>query len=132
MTTLKDHVVSLELAKELKAAGYPQDNCLFMWTYDPIKKLAYVHDSDTIFNFEKEEDLLTAAPLASEIGEMLPVGMSTFRVNTKWEEWIKEKSFCVTNFDEEDPLADFVHEYGSSEADARAKMWLYLKKNGLL
>lgn len=76
MTNLTQHVVSLELAKELKEAGYPQEkSTFFQW-------LDYRSDNkhSCVFWQDREKCLIggvwhedgIAAPLASEIGELLP------------------------------------------------------------
>jgi hypothetical protein len=73
MSNLTDHVVSLEIAKELKEAGYPQ-NTLFSWfngNYTSKREL----DNWTVASSLQTHGGLKkhyTAPLASEIVELLP------------------------------------------------------------
>ena len=75
--TIESHTPSLELCKELKENGYPQES-LFYWVHDSswwgkenewkIFNSGHVLTND----FTVGKDCGIAAPLASEIGEQLP------------------------------------------------------------
>lgn len=150
---LEDQVVSLELAEQLKEAGYPQVG-LFNYpicfsitqqgrdyqnsfvcgiTFDPNNKKDQMMDEfDSI-----------VAPTVAELGEKLPqvlrieghaYGMlfsnsdSSFAPEIDWKEPKRYKVWY------EDLVVDEIV-YGfteEKEANARAKMWLHLKKEGLL
>lgn len=129
---LEKHVVSLELAKQLKEAGYPQDPAALFY-YHKMKE-----SSDYHLTFIKQMFIApigkvpkpfdsVAAPLASEIGEQLPKGY--------WDQYSVNGGFEVGYSNGKHPdNAEYLNYYviDKTEADARAKMWLYLKKEGLL
>lgn len=135
--TIEKHVVSLELAKQLKEAGYPQDG-IFWWCgyYD-------TEDDEVIWNVKFSHGKPTApryvypAPLASELGEELPAYIEqpqsniAFRLNTlkrpdHWFVGYTNPEWCYLGKNKD----GFVN--AETESDARAKMWLYLKSEGLL
>jgi len=114
---INTHVVSLDLALALRDAGYPQENALFYWR-SPLPHYGYnewslgdcqmAHGADNV-----------AAPLASELGEVLkeharmPWWVLTQQV---WRAEYKE-----TKIDE-----------AKTEADARARLFLHLRKASLI
>jgi hypothetical protein len=111
---LKDQVCSLELAKKLKELGVEQDSFLY-WAK------GYHHE---VFAIEMErfsnlhEEGISAFTVA-ELGEILPSGVRTIKTRGnkgKWIalKWIKDKK---VNFN------------ADTEADARAKMLIYLLEN---
>ncbi len=132
---MKDHnwqVVSLELSRELKKAGFEQKG-LWWWVesywgdgtmlrYDllPQKEAECISGSDA-----------WVAPTVSELGETLPQFikndrdyMLTIVKDDKNHWWIGYSDYhaaCNTK--------DFTTD---TEANARAKMYLHLKKEGLL
>lgn len=117
-------VTSLELSRELKENGYPQDS-EFYWVknrqtaFPDIRILAkgileeHNENEAPAFQFET----FCAAPTAGELGEMLPAGRYEIIKDDahRFAIWGKEEGFSA-----------------STEADARAKMWIYLKKNNLI
>ena len=64
---MKNHVVSLELAREMKALGFPQDS-LFFWDSHAIDKVDGYDD----YMFGITSDGEYSAYLASELEEWLP------------------------------------------------------------
>jgi len=64
---MKPHCVSLEMAKRLKDAGFPQDQSYFCW---------YRLHTGKYFLWNRDEDdkvnTCYAAPTVGELGEMLP------------------------------------------------------------
>jgi len=128
--TLTDIVASLELAKQLKEAGYPQES-LFEWvnTKGGFTKLISVYSGDEISTevvYGKIIDRF-AAPTATEIGEQLPENVMSFKAPTPSKDWICRFYDYTGTFE-----FDSYQEIEKTEADARAKMWLYLKSNNLL
>lgn len=134
MTNLQNHVVSLDLAKQLKEAGYPQEGTLFYWAKNPVTQkydvIYYENRNQLKADFVDDRYDLTAAPLASELGEQLPRVL----------EIDGEKRWLTVSV-HDDPInlwcvfynnASGIKFYEATEADARAKMWLYLKEEGLL
>jgi hypothetical protein len=142
--TLDNIVVSLELAKELKENGYPQDT-VFAWS-ERLKGTGHTWDPydgtgkyEVIPNTSSEHPLdhKYAAPTASEIGGQLPeyvsddwfLEMYKDRSNSKDEEWY------LVRYVDNDGIGSTEIKVGFNEpceANARAKMWLYLKRNRLL
>ena len=148
---LKEQVCSLELAKQLKEAGVPQES-LFYWSNDlqtllpdrnwkedwgvsmyPAKS---VKRSDGLeITIEKVSAFTTA-----ELGEMLPVCYQTNRrLSSVWEclqeftstteqvnGQVVTKNFTA-NF-----TANSVSFFEPTEADARAKMLLFLIQQKLI
>lgn len=141
--------VSLELAKKLKEAGYPQRESLFQW----ISENEYADDweervESVDYHFDCPIKYLGSAPTVAELGEALLDFPYPATFITKWYEdgvyldikfnrgfkhsyklnktrsriWQKINKFQIENLEK---LPD-------TEANARAKMWLYLKKEGLL
>jgi len=128
--------VNLELSKELKAAGYPQNISKFMWQVVQIDE-KYTPE---VFFLESEESTARystfyASPTADETLDQLPMtiqpnnrGIGHLEINrynqTKgfWGLWYKQGSGEI--------IGDSIG--GESLADAAAKMWLYLKKENLL
>ena len=115
---LKDQVVSLELAKKLKKAGYPQKS-LYKWCDYGDKGSAYPtlmdSGSRTVRATSYGVSLVPkfySAPTVAELGERLPY-------NNTIKNWqFLEPSLNIGR--------------GDNEANARAKMWLYLKENNSL
>ena len=104
---LTDICVSLELAKELKENGFP-DKTLFVWTQD-VTGYSIVMRSTGSLDWG---NVVCLAPTVAELGEALPECISTERVLKKWSV-NSEYDFSVISV---------------TEVNARAKMWLYLKK----
>lgn len=146
---MTSHVVSLELAKQLKEAGYPKvsafyysgDNILIYGEQEPVKslKLPYV-----------------AAPLATELLEQLPEEVNYYSNRDKKDIKIYlrirkfddgfgvDYSTRIQGYNLEQLLKKEVRKNfgslsevailktGSTLPDALASMWLYLKKEELL
>ncbi len=124
---LENQVCSLELAKKLKELGVKQKS-LIWWIY--IVSSSYEGDDD--FATRKEGWKLSQAPwkdeknsysafTVAELGEMLPQGCASFRCSHSNE------YKCVP------PriLQEYSTMIGNTEADARAKMLIYLIENNL-
>jgi hypothetical protein len=133
---LSDIVVSLDLAQELKEAGYPQES-LFYWE---TTKESQVPNGNVVTRQSKflnqGDNMLEwyAAPTASELGEKLPFHFTSGKTlafdkqEDKWNCYIHWH-----NFDNPELPKEIEHsEHGDTEANARAKCWLYLKKHNLL
>ena len=134
---LQDITVSLELAKELKEAGYPQES-LFYWINDSIDSEYFIggnfqnneDEEEPYIDFDwlKEEKRdFYSAPTVAELGEALPKRVGEGRLVIEWNDIESVKSWLVRYYGGSGG-------YGCQKklADAMAKMWLYLKKEGLL
>ena len=122
MIPLEKQVTNLELTKDLKEAGYVQEGLWWWWINKLSDKgtpnLCSYGDSKP-----KESWTVIVAPTVAELGEALPVETNT----TQYESNTGAKGLWICE------QADLIHhERANTEADARAKMYLYLKKEGLL
>lgn len=127
---LEDQVVSLELAKKLKELGVEQ-NGLFVWRgvpgwpFGPVEyKIAYspsiIDDTEFPPHWKKLGNKVVdvcAAYTVAELGEMLPIASETSKRGTQWH--------CLTHLCGNMGIAE-------TEADARAKMLIYLLENNLI
>ena len=113
---LEQQVVSLELAKELKEAGYPQEG---IWSWSDNKDRVWLVPTKIA---DKHWMEYTVAPTVAELGEALPdIQMAKFGEGDK--RWAcgynngtsKDKRFC-----------DWLM------CNVMAKMWLYLKRENLI
>jgi hypothetical protein len=138
---LEDQVCSLELAKRLKELGVKQEGC-FWWLG---KELAYsfdngthVIDGDNWTSQTKNYDDAYCAFTVAERGEMLPRGYVTGCTNLS-----DDKRWCchwylinhLGHADDRRRVEKAPYRfpiYGCSEADARAKMLIYLLENNLV
>lgn len=122
---LEKQVVSLELAKKLKELGVKQES-LFWWLYDEDGDYVdYLYGETLPARGLKEPFLRCSAYTVAELGELLPPGFISGQV---------EESEGYVCFDENNcnVLKDgFVGKYEDTEADARAKMLIYLLSNDL-
>lgn len=134
-------VVSLEMAKRLKEAGFPQDEEMeFWWMFeeaeDPDDQWACLgQDSDYFFN--RKTDF--AAPTAEEILRRLP---AEFKEEPKWKDGIGEtwklgmyklrESFWWVGYGYPDMLRTKHTETAKTLANAAAAMYCYLAENSLL
>ena len=140
---LEEQVVSLELAKELKENGYPQEEGLWWWVWDKKdynrlewewKISAYnIPSFANMDEIRKENKNSFVAPTVAELGERLPDYFHSIRDKgcfpNKWiAEMIKEAGSVLMDR----KFIDTVSKSANTEANARAKCWLYLKKEGLL
>lgn len=150
---IEQQVCSLELAKRLKELGTPQDS-LYVWqkgyfimddsvleetdywriTSNPknILRAAVVKPYDTALR--KLEDDSVSAFTVAELGEMLPhrnKKMST--VNDAWIRIWKTPSYWHIDYEDEDTHESVIKQIcETNEADARAKMFIYLLENKLI
>ena len=153
---IEEQVVSLELAKQLKDAGYPRNESSFYWILPKQYEqyiLAYKDGIrfitiNTNFRFDRtfKDNILhggwhcldvIAAPTVAELGEKLP-----FRIREQDNDyWLYIQKLKHGGWDIRYKTSDgLIHgkfhpdgiRQGDTEADARAKMWLYLKEKNLL
>lgn len=112
---IEQQVTSLELAKKLKEAGYPQDDAQWYWAKRNIDTEYHICHRDNL----AVVDNYYAAPTVAEWGEKLPFGFYSFKFNDNdFRVWYDKANSPSYN--------------EAKEADARAKMWLYLKGKHLI
>lgn len=116
---LKHQVTSLKLSKKLKELGVKQES-LFEWVNTNLGKWKILG------HWEMFPDVKVSAFTCSELGEMLPGGTSSYKFYyseaDRWD-WA-----CIPRgkFDRK------TAQYEGSEANARAKMLIYLIEDKLL
>ena len=148
------HCVSLELAKQMKEAGWKKET-EFWWTdcndkFEVVDKYydlcSYVHDclangspcnGQPIYKFADIKDMdfdIYPAPLATEILEELPFGLEGENGNDILKIERYKNGYSVCYFDDgQDKYTGKTHLLKMSDTlpNALAKMWLYLKKGGI-
>lgn len=120
---IEQQVVSLDLAKRLKELNVKQES-LFWWSICHDCEKEYPEGSvKWDLSFDKQHGENISAFTVAELGEMLPDRAYSFRgdYEHKWE--------CTI-----DLLGDeyYTTSGGDTEADARAKLLIYLLENGLM
>jgi|TARA_R100001530_G_scaffold135693_1_gene113566 hypothetical protein len=111
---LEDQVVSLELAKKLKELKVKQES---LWYHYRIgDKWGIKLTKPTI---ENEHSEFYSAFTVSELGEILP--------ETNWQTYREKKGWIIT-----DHQINLPTQKADTEADARAKMLIYLLENKLI
>jgi len=127
---IETQVVSLELAKELKENGYPQEGVWWWQIYNDnswhLKLGQCATAAEAVLNIRNQ---WCTAPTVAELGERLPFGIVSGKT--------RERYACSLHFGTPFPCGLNNRDLWTitrtnTEANARAKMWLYLKKNGLL
>ncbi|KKM86837.1 hypothetical protein LCGC14_1275080 [marine sediment metagenome] len=137
-------VVNRELSKALKKAGFKQEG-IFWWVFQgnewKLRSAEWLHnwiggqELDICIADLIERGTAVVAPTVAELGGVLPAYyplnnfdynyVSIKKVSTAFKEFWVSMYFCGTQCIGQEFKAD-------TEANARAKMWLYLKKEGLL
>ena len=130
MMKLNDQVVSLELAKKMKELGI-EKNSLWSWVVgdkDKATGIILAPKKDTMLHLENPIDDAVyiqgigehySAYTVAELGEMLPEYVTSEKCNFK-------KGFFVRAEEETYNTLEI------TEADARAKMLIWLKENNYL
>ena len=118
---LEDQVCSFELAKQLKEFGVKQDS-YFVYTMSENTNISIIpHDElDGMYAFK------WAAFTVAELGEMLPLGRlaASSKDESGWYMWYVQVVAPLEKWREMYPC--------KNEADARAKMLIYLIENKLI
>ncbi len=116
---LEDQVCSLDLAKKLKELGVKQES-YFRW--QPAVEINGIVDEWTL-DVSRFEPYCAAFTVA-ELGEMLPNGFSVKKMlGARFGDY-----YCYAKIGKSAPFLESAH----TEADARAKMFIYLIENQLL
>lgn len=131
---LENQVCSLELAKKLRELGVKQES-VFVWHLDGVLRIACDPD-ERIGHMFIPKEAMTISPQAdkevcaaftvAELGEILEPMSAT---SATWHDNEAKRWDVVLN---EKILGDDIHFFSSTEADARAKMLIYLLENNLL
>lgn len=108
---LSEQVVSLELAKKLKELGYPQESLWYWNSNGEIRRVDGFFDDDSKF--------IAVAPTVAELGEKLPMFTKSWN---RGPHWICSESVSGNKWVTGEDI----------EANARAKMLIWLVENGHL
>lgn len=125
---LESQVCSLELAKQLKELGVKQESAFYWHMKDQTADDA--EDYGEVYKVVYCKEVVSvpydrwAAFTVAELGEMLDVGVTSFMV---FDEAPGEGKTWICMRDELDQT-----QVSGTEADARAKMLIYLIENGLV
>jgi len=115
---LENQVVSLELAKQLKELGFEQESLFYYVTYESGIQLETHKFCCDCSCPEKMNEPNYPAYTVAELGEMLPDKYYSKKLKNKFT-MFKGLDFVENTFSD-------------TEADARARMIIYLKENNLL
>ena len=121
---IEEQVVSIELAKEMKKLGAPQDSYFTWCEYGEYESEYLAPLSAAEINYKDNYFIVVhvcAAFTVAELGEMLPFNYQSTKLYLDNGESTVEWCCCHSHKKQH-------CEYADTEADARAKMWLYLKK----
>jgi|SRR5882724_311018 len=142
---LSDQVCSLELAKRLQRLGVKQES-LFCWLTGVNTEECFLYPNQPCFpdsNWRESNHLTPSygysAFTVAELGAILPKEIYSdyknysYELNCKWElHYSDNKMWHITyiRYNDQDVM-DFII-YDLNEANARAKMLIYLIENGLI
>lgn len=137
---LEQQVVSLELAQKLKELGVKQES-FFIWKQCINKQLAcyQIPTVSTHKNVDNDDEIIASAFTVAELGEMLPSGLSkdgkNYRIHIvngnglKYLDYVTYENGTPTFLLQGYPM---LANSKDTEADARAKMLIYLLENKLI
>ena len=138
MIPIENQVVDLGLSKKLKEAGYKQEG-VWWWQWEMehyvmggVNKtpegMPYLVNNKPPFAFPFEG---VVAPTVAELGEALKEFINDYTYDVvDYTYDVNEKCWVCSKYREQ--FDDWEHCLDKTEANARAKMWLYLKKEGLI
>lgn len=118
---LENQVVSLKLAKKLKELGFKQESHFYWVHINGAERDEWVILSKKEFSSKYNH---YPAYTVAELGEMLPEKYMSGKLdNRNFNCWEFDEMFMVKNYN---------NYQTKTEANARAKMLIYLKENNLL
>lgn len=128
---LESQVASLDLSKKLKALGVVQESA-FYWFEHKWRGKYPEHENDFVFKHEPDDESLYpkeywnsfAAFTVAELGVMLPKEYVTARYGNEWGGYERD--------DEGLGLIYTPWPWPNTEANARAKMLVYLIEKGIV
>jgi len=123
---LEEQCVSLELAKRLKLLNVKQENLFYWYKFLSGEEFQIQNRIDIKNSLVIKEETYSAFTVA-ELGELLPESIQhTGYWNKIWTAKTQLGGFRVQLGDE------FHYEKADKEADAKAKMLIYLLENNLI
>lgn len=124
MKTLQDITVSLDLAKELKKLGFPQDT-YFYWSKNMDLKNWKIENRQ-FYKIDKRSDM--SAPTTEELLEWLP---DIVRGRNAWIMGRYKEHFIIKYTNKDNEL-DSIQTTGIGLANCLAEMVIYLAKNKII
>ena len=121
---MRKYCISVELAKQMKELGFPQDSEFYWIKFHGQKENELVSRMRLNTYNLKIMEYLYSAYTVGELGEMLPNYICSFRSIDRW--------FCTAKNRDNNEHGDIVIVSTNSEADARASFLIYLKEEGLI
>ncbi|MCK4261240.1 MAG: hypothetical protein KAX49_19865 [Halanaerobiales bacterium] len=125
---LQDICVSLELAQELKKAGYTQDSIFVLVKHGGVKnwfispRVGWAESDWKYNNLE-----FIPAPTAVELSEVLPEDIKDHQLIM-----FKEDDYFYTEYFHWDKNTNAYETEGEKLPDSLAHMWILLKKESLM
>lgn len=128
---MEDNYVTLETAKRLKAAGFPQETVWLWRLHKPsgvhklIERVDQEYDDERFSSNNSQhirfrgENEFFAAPTAQELADQLPDYVTAYRNDYKWWTW---------DIRESHPLA-WNTTQGPTMVEALALLWIKLQEN---
>ena len=132
---LEKQVCSLELAKKLKELGQKQESLFYWYSLDTADTpqtfdISYGNNT-TMFGVPIQEKIF--AFTVAELGEMLPEEISDMREQEYWVNMSRGMGGCwVAGYRKNGTEGVYFLHSAETEADARAKMLIYLLENNLI
>jgi len=131
---IEKYVVSLELAKKLKEAGWEKETVYWWWERRSssgklITQEARYKDDPPIFLDGNTVEIIAPAPLAEEMLEELPKKITKHSL-TYWLTMDYDDAYIMT-YSDCDWFA-IVQSMDKKLSNALARLWLWLKENGYL
>jgi len=135
---IEQQVCSLELSKKLKELKVKQESLYYWWQIIDTKIFEtvgnpFISDKRGIYSTDKKSDKYIKenyrypAYTVAELGEMLPNGLDYMVTTTK----VIDKWMCLCEHIEGALRRKTNREFSTTEANARAKMLIYLLENNL-
>jgi len=131
MIDYRKEVPSLELCKRLKELGFPQDGGGWYWV--KIKKRWRLCLDNDRFNdcWEKVEKVIKA-PTVAEMGEWLPPALNLKEGDAYLYIDRPEENLWILSYSLRDSFICPIAVDGETEANARAKLLIWLVENGYM
>lgn len=135
---LEQQVVSLELAQKLKELGVKQES-LFYWFHLYVTGCG--EGDELNYGLPPEQKNITdvcSAFTVAELGDMLPKGVNSMKAyaNARDGVVVADRTWWCWKYKDYREGIEHVHDkhefYADTEADARAKMLVYLLENKLI
>jgi hypothetical protein len=128
---LEQQVCSLQLAQELKELGVKQESA-FQWLQYPHTRKGLPNEWEVTYGNQPEGNTLWVSAFSvAELGEML-AQYPQHSFGTGYNKSRRSWGGSLFINEQEDRYEDVTFHWSDTEADARAKMLIYLLENNLL